>query len=134
MTNPPLREKDRVVLKKIKEGYDDIQKITSETTLENHEVNYCFQKLEKYGFIEVEDRDGFVERVVDGQTRVFRAPKYANLTREALEYLKGYPVQSDEYQDMNREELVRRVRTLESRVSDLEQSLELLKTQIRERL
>jgi hypothetical protein len=37
--NPPLRDKDKAVLHHIKEGRDDIQKITESTTPENHEAN-----------------------------------------------------------------------------------------------
>jgi predicted transcriptional regulator len=48
-----LRDKDRAVLKCIQEGIDDVQKITAETTLENHYVTYAFQKLEEPGLIQV---------------------------------------------------------------------------------
>ena len=75
-----LREKDRVVLNRIQNGEDDVQKLTEATSLENHEVNYCFRKLEKLDLITVEKPEGTVERVIDGQKRVFEAPKQATLT------------------------------------------------------
>ncbi|SDQ40752.1 type IV secretory system conjugative DNA transfer family protein [Natronobacterium texcoconense] len=75
-----LREKDRRVLECIREGKDDVQKITEATCLENHEVNYCFRKLKDLDLVEIEKPEGKVERVIDGQKRVFQAPKKASLT------------------------------------------------------
>ena len=66
-----IRDKDRVVLEHIEEGQDDVQKITEQTTLENHHVSYSFEKLEGLGFVTVKKPDKMVERVVDGQKRVF---------------------------------------------------------------
>lgn len=77
-----LREIDRTVLSCIKEGKDDIQKITSATGLPNHNVNYCFEKLEEFGLIQVEKPEDPVERVIDGQKRVFQV-KVAELTQKA---------------------------------------------------
>jgi predicted transcriptional regulator len=129
--NPPLRDKDKTVLHHIKEGRDDIQKITEATTLENHEVNYCFQKLEKLGLIEVEKPDGMVERVVDGQKRVFEAPKRAELAEEGDQYLKdieGGTVEA--YDEMSSSDLIKRFRELEERVDQLENSIEAFRRQI----
>jgi len=135
MTEPekPLRDKDRVVLHHIQEGRDDIQKITEATTLENHEVNYCFTKLEELGLIEVEKPDGMVERVVDGQKRVFKAPKRAEITVKNIDdYLDNSD--PDEHEMLSREELSRKVGELEREVNDLRQSLSMLKKQIHESL
>jgi len=131
---PPLRDKDRVVLHHIKEGRDDVQKITEATTLENHEVNYCFQKLEEIGLIEVEKPDGMVERVVDGQKRVFEAPKKAKMASEKVEqYLDGSE-EVDRYIMLSRGELSRRVCELEQDIDELQQSLRIIKKQIQDAL
>lgn len=130
---PPLRDKDSVVLHHIKEGRDDIQKITEATTLENHEVNYCFTKLEKLDLIEVKKPDGRVERVIDGQKRVFEAPKRAEITVENIDdYLDNSD--PDEHEMLSREELSRKVGELEQEVNDLRQSLSMLKKQTHESL
>ncbi|WP_123537603.1 type IV secretion system DNA-binding domain-containing protein [Halosimplex salinum] len=81
-----LRDVDRTVLNCIKNGGDDIQKITSTTGLPNHKVNYSFKKLESLGLIQVHKPDEPVERVVDGQKRVFKV-KIAELTETAKESL-----------------------------------------------
>lgn len=127
---PPLRDKDRVVLHHIQEGRDDVQKITEATTLENHEVNYCFQKLEKLGLIEVEKPDGRVERVVDGQKRVFEAPKKAEITVENIDEYLDNSGPLDECEILSKEELSRKVGELEQEVGDLRYSLTVIKKQI----
>jgi hypothetical protein len=38
MTEPELRDKEKIILQQIQDGNDDVQKITSKTTLENHHV------------------------------------------------------------------------------------------------
>jgi len=131
---PPLRDKDRAVLHHIQNGRDDIQRITEATTLENHEVNYCFTKLEKLDLIEVEKPDGMVERVVDGQKRVFEAPKKAEIiVGDVDDYLDDLdPL--DEYEMLSREELSWKVGELEQEVEELSKSLIIIKKQIQDRL
>jgi len=128
----PLRDKDQVVLQKIRDGHDDIQKITSTTTLENHEVNYCFTKLEDLNLITVEKPDGYIKRVVDGQRRVFEAPKKAELTRKGRSSMSENDVQR--YQNMELNELVERVQELENQVDQLQKSLDMFKRQVRDNL
>lgn len=130
---PPLRDKDKAVLNHIKEGRDDIQKITEATTLENHEVNYCFQKLEKLGLIEVEKPDGMVERVVDGQKRVFEAPKRAELTEQGVEYNER-DKKITSYNKMSQSEIVEKVRVLEDDIEALEEAFQTFKSQIQREL
>jgi predicted transcriptional regulator len=77
-----LRDIDRTVLTCIKEGKDDIQKITSATGFPNHKVNYCFEKLDDLGLIRVEKPEKPVERVINGQKRVFEV-KVAEPTPKA---------------------------------------------------
>jgi len=74
-----LRDIDKKVLNCIKEGKDDIHKITSTTGLPNHKVNYSFKKLENHGLIQVKKPEQPVERVINGQKRVFKV-KTAELT------------------------------------------------------
>ena len=127
-----LRHKDLTILHQIREGNTDIQQITEATTLSNREVNYCFRKLEQRGLIEVEKPDGMVERVIDGQKRVFEHPKQARLTDKATDHLASEPPQK--YDDMTHEELVERVHELEEEVDRLRQSLETFREQVQERL
>ena len=82
MTEPELRDKEQIILQQVHSGNDDVQKITSATTLENHHVTYAFQKLEDLGLVDVSKPEGTVERVIDGQKRVFQAPKQASLTKK----------------------------------------------------
>jgi predicted transcriptional regulator len=129
---PPLRDKDQTVLHHIQEGRDDIQKITEATTLENHEVNYCFQKLEKLGLIEVKKPDGRVERVIDGQKRVFEAPKEAVLIKKGEHYLEHSEQKDlDEYENLSHRELVKKVHELENELEHLERSFSIFQTQVK---
>jgi len=130
-----IRDKDHVVLQHIEEGREDVQKITAETTLENHHVSYCFEKLEELGLITVEKPDRMVERVIDGQKRVFQHPKEAELTEKGEQYLEQNNQETPEaYEDLSHNELVKKVRRLESEVSQLEQQFEIFRNQIRQKL
>lgn len=130
-----IRDKDHIVLKHIEEGLDDVQKITAETTLENHHVSYCFEKLENLGLITVEKPDEMVERVVEGQKRVFQHPKEAELTEKGEQYLEQINQETTEaYEDLSHNELVKKVRQLESEVSQLEQKFEIFRNQIKQKL
>jgi len=135
MTDLELRDKDRTVLQKIHEEHDDTQKITSETALENHHVSYCLEKLEELGLIEVSKPDKMVERVVNGQKRVFQHPKVAELTAKGEQHLEQNDQETTEtYEDLSYNELVEKVRHLESEISQLEQKFEIFRSQIQQRL
>jgi len=130
-----LRDKDHVVLQHIEEGLDDVQKITSETTLENHHVSYCFEKLGDLGLITVEKPDMMVERIVDGQKRVFQHPKQAELTKKGLRYLEKTEFEdTTEYEDLSHNELVERMKAVEEDVEDLKEAFQVFKKQIQQRL
>jgi len=130
-----LRDKDHAVLQYIEQGQDDVQKITSITTLENHHVAYCFEKLEELGLIEVEKPDVMVERTVDGQKRVFQHPKQAKLTNKARKHLEESETSEVAgYDDMSHKELVETVYELENRVDRLEQKLGMLQKQVQQKL
>ena len=130
-----IRDKDRVVLEHIEEGQDDVQKITEQTTLENHHVSYSFEKLEGLGFVTVKKPDKMVERVVDGQKRVFQHPKKAKLTEKALQYLEESESENvTEYEDLSHGQLVERVRTLEQEVEEVKEAFRLFKKQIQQKM
>lgn len=130
-----IRDKDHVVLRHIEEGREDVQKITAQTTLENHHVSYCFEKLEKQGLITVEKPDRMVERIVDGQKRVFQHPKKAKLTEKGHRYLKNEEMNRTEaYGDLSHGELVKKFRELEETVDQLERSMEAFRRQIMKKL
>ncbi|GAB7009039.1 hypothetical protein [Halorubrum trueperi] len=73
-TMDKLRDKDEIVLQAIQQGNNDIQKITETTTLENHEVNYCFTKIEDLNLIHVEKSDGYTTRNINGQNKSSKYP------------------------------------------------------------
>lgn len=130
-----IRDKDHTVLQHIQEGEEDVQKITAATTLENHHVNYAFEKLEEDGLLDVSKPDGTVERIIDGQKRVFQHPKQADLTGKGEEYLEHAEREDlDEYENLSHGELVEKIHRLEDKIDQLESSLEAFRRQVRERL
>jgi hypothetical protein len=129
-----IRDKDHTVLTCIQEGEDDVQKVKAATTLEKHEVNYAFEKLEDLGLIDVHRPDGQVERIIDGQKRVFDAPKEATLTQTGLQYLHTPNQDSTRYEDLSKEELIEKIYDLENRVTQLENGFEAFRQQVLERL
>jgi predicted transcriptional regulator len=128
---PELRDKDRIILKAVSNGHDDVQKITAETTLQNHHVTYAFQKLEQHNLLKISKPDGYTERIIDGQKRVFQHPKQAELTDKGRQHLNQESREDlDHYENLSKKELVEKAHSLEQRVDSLERKLETLKRQI----
>jgi polyhydroxyalkanoate synthesis regulator phasin len=75
-----------------------------------------------------------VERVIDGQKRVFQAPKQAELTEQGQERLKKVEEDLDEYENLTHRELVEKVHQLEDQVEDLEGRLSMFRKQVQEKL
>jgi predicted transcriptional regulator len=135
MTEPKLRDKDHVILEKISQGLDDTQKITSETTLQNHEIRYSLEKLQDQGLIELEKPDGMVERVINGQKRVFQAPLQAQTTEKGLNYLEESNQEDlKPYQNLTHKELVQKVDDLENQLKELQDSFNIFRKQIQRRI
>ncbi|PSQ47242.1 hypothetical protein BRD19_09840 [Halobacteriales archaeon SW_7_65_23] len=135
MTEPELRDKERLVLTQVEQGNDDVQKITEATTLENHHVTYAFQKLEQHGLIQVSKPDEMVERVIDGQKRVFQHPKQAELTEKGREYLEDSKTEDlGQYENLSRKELVQKVHRLENRLDELEKTFQVFREQVQRSL
>jgi predicted transcriptional regulator len=133
MTTSELRDKDHHILQQIHQGNNDVQKITSATTHENHHVTYSFQKLEDLGLVEVLKPEGTVERIIDGQKRVFQHPKQAELTDKGKQTLEETEQEElGEYEDMSHNELVEKVHQLENELSDIRSSLESFKNKFRD--
>jgi len=131
MTEPELRDKEQIILQQIQSGNNDVQKITSETTLENHHVTYAFQKLEDLELVEVSKPDGTVERVIEGQKRVFQHPKQAELTEQGRQYLEQTETQKmDEYENLSHRELVEKTHELENRIEELERKFDVFRDQV----
>ena len=129
-----VREKDTAVLSCIENGENDIQLITSATTLSNSEVNYSFRKLENLELIEVEKPEGTVARVVNGPRQVFEAPKKAVLTELGEEYCDKEESCVNQRRSLSRDELSDKVRELETQVEDLETQLKMFQSQVQQKL
>jgi predicted transcriptional regulator len=131
MTNPELRQKEQIILQQIQNGNNDVQKITSATTLENHHVTYAFQKLEQLNLLQISKPEGTVERVIEGQKRVFQHPKQAELTDKGEQYLEQEETQElEEYENLSHRELVEKTHALENRVEELEKKFEVFRDQV----
>ena len=135
MTKPELRDKEKIILQQIQDGNDDVQKITSKTTLENHHVPYAFGKMEDLGLVELSNPDGTVQRVIEGQKRVFQHPKQAELTDKGEQYLE-HSEQQDlaQYENLSHRGLVEKVHRLEAEIETLRDSLEAFRRQVQEHL
>jgi ribosomal protein L29 len=125
-----LDSASQAVLQLISEDHDDIQKITSETTLTNSQVNYRFQKLEKLDLITVEKPDGWTTRTINGQTRKFKTPKQASLTELGEQRIQEEEIGPDEYRDLTHEELVEKVCELEAELYRLQSAVDVFQKQI----
>jgi DNA-binding MarR family transcriptional regulator len=130
-----IRDKDHLILQHIDQGDDDVQQITAETTLENYHVTYALEKLEELGLITVKKPDGMVERVIDGEKRVFQHPKQAELTEKGEQYLEHADNEDlDEYENLSHEELVEKVHELEHKVEELEKNFEVFRNQVLDKI
>ena len=126
-----LRDIDKTILHHITEGRNDTQKITQETTLKTHRIRYSLKKLEKQGLITVTQPDQMVERVINGQKRVFQHPKQdkglqktEELNQENLEAFKN----------MSHRELVKKTRRLEKDINELENAFEAFRKQVQQKI
>ena len=130
-----LRDKDHTILQHIQNGHNDTQKITSNTTLQNHHINYSLQKLADLDLITLQKPDTMVERVINGQKRVFQHPKQAQLTEKAKQYLEQTEQEDlDKYEDLTHKELVQEVYDLKERVQTLENGLATFQRQVQNKL
>jgi len=130
-----IRDKDHLIIQQISSGNDDVQKITSATTLENHHVTYAFEKLEQHGLLNVTKPNGTVERIIDGQKRVFQHPKQAHLTQKGEQYLQHTDKEElNEYENLTHRELVQKVHRLENQVEKLEQKFEVFRNQVLDKI
>ena len=76
-----------------------------------------------------------VERIIDGQKRVFQHPKKAELTEKGLRYLEESRQEDIEaYEDLSHDELVERVITVEEDIDELKQAFKLFKKQIQKKI
>lgn len=131
-----LRDKDEIVLQGIQNGEDDIQKITETTILENHEVNYCFTKLEELNLIHVEKPNGYTTRLVNGQKRTFQTPKKAQITSQGLQALEENQQEEklDQFENLSHRELVKKTRQHEEEIQRLKNQIANFRKQVREHL
>lgn len=130
-----LRDIDQAVLHHIVEGHNDTQKITAETTLKTHRIRYSLKKLEKQGLITVKQPDRMVERVVDGQKRVFQHPKKAELTDKGLQKTEELNQKNLEaFENMSHKEMVKRIQSLENDIDKLQRSFKAFRKQVKQKI
>jgi len=130
-----IRDKDHLILTQIDSGNDDVQKITQNTTLENHHVTYAFEKLEQLNLLNVSKPSGTVERIIDGQKRVFQHPKQAELTEKGEQYLQHSEQQElDQYENLSHRELVEKVHRLEKEVQELQGKFKVFRQQVQNQI
>jgi len=130
-----LRDIDQAVLHHIVEGHNDTQKITSKTTLKTHRIRYSLKKLEKQGLITVKQPDRMVERVVDGQKRVFQHPKKAELTDKGLQKTEELNQENLEaFENMSHKEMVKRIQSLENDIDKLQRSFKAFRKQVKQKI
>jgi len=130
-----LREIDQIVLQKVAEGADTTHKISEVTTFETHQVRYSLKKLNGLGLLKLEKQDGTVERIVDGQRRVFQSPLQGKLTDKGRQYVEEVEQENaGRYEDLSHSELVEKVQSLEDRVDRLEQTIDALRRQLLKKL
>lgn len=131
-----VRDKDHIILNWIEKGENDVHRINQSTKLTLGEINYSFRKLEDLGLIQVEHPNGTVERVVDGQKRVFDAPKTATLTQKGRDYLEQAEQKEnlEKYEGMSRRELIEKLEEHENRIESLEKSFEIFQEQVKREL
>lgn len=65
------------------------------------------------------------EHIINGQKRVFQTPLQAQTTQKGLEQAQVSEV--DQFQDLTREELIERLKLLETEVQDLQNSFEVFR-------
>ena len=137
-----LREKDRVVLTLIAAGQIDVRAIREATetrtgvaTLSNAEINWAVDKLSDAGLVTVERFPGErVTRTVAGQQRSFDRPKEVQLTPRGEQVAAQLDEGLGQYAPMEHGELVRTVRQLDQRMADLEETMELQRQQLLQKL
>lgn len=130
-----LRDKDRVILQAISGGQDDIQKITEAMTLENHEVNYCFTKLEDLDLITVEKPEGYTTRIINGQKRTFKTPKQADITPQGVQILEQDESKDlDQYENLTHKQLVEKIHQHETEIQRLEKTIKGFRKQVQKHL
>ena len=130
-----LRDIDKTILHHITEGRNDTQKITQETTLKTHRIRYSLKKLEKQGLITVKQPDRMVERVVDGQKRVFQHPKKAELTDKGLQKTEELNQENLEaFENMSHKEMVKRIQSLENDIDKLQRSFKAFRKQVKQKI
>ena len=85
--------------------------------------------------VKVSKPDEMVERVIDGQKRVFQAPKQAELTDGGKQYLEETEQEDlTQYEDLTHNELVEKVNRIEAQIEKLEKKFEVFKNQITKEL
>jgi predicted nuclease with TOPRIM domain len=75
-----------------------------------------------------------VEREINGQKRVFQAPKQAELAEQGQERLEQEEEDPDQYENLTHRELVEKVHRLNNRIEELEKKLEVFREQVQQRL
>jgi len=98
----------------INNGYDDFQKLREETDYSWRQVDYSLEKLEDAELVNVSSGEGYVERVVSGQKRRFKAPRQIEITEEGSRTVEEF-----EDKSVSKEALKQDASKLRRKVADL---------------
>jgi hypothetical protein len=133
---PDLRDKDIAVLQAIQNGAKDTSEIREATTLTNREINYSINQksLEEHGLVNVKRPKGREQREVNGgKTSTWKAKRY-NLTDKGIRYLKDLDQHPDQYEELEKRELIERIQELEERQDRLESMFKQFRSKVMENL
>lgn len=128
-----IGDRETTILELVDNGYSDFQRLREQVALTWRQVDYSLKKLEDAGLVTTEQQDGYITREVDGQRRKFKAPRTISLTDDGTNYLEHH-TSKQAYRDMEREELIEKLYSLEQRVETLETGLESFRKQVMDKL
>ncbi len=124
-----ISDREVEVLNLVKNGYDDFQRIREQMTLSWRQLDYSIEKLEEADLVETRNPDGYTVREVEGQRRKFKEPRRVALTELGLTYLDRVEVK-EQYRDLDRDELIEKIHSLEQRIEELESRFDTFRTQV----
>lgn len=136
MNHRDLRDKDIAILQAIQNGAQNVSDIRQATTLTTREINYSINEysLEQYGLVEIHRPEGREWQVINGQKRNIWKPKTLQLTDKATRTLTEIDREQDLYQELSRQQMIRRLVELEERQDRLENMFKNFRSKVMEQI